>query len=50
MLNVISGLLNISDLRKKLIFTLGMVILFRMGAHIPVAGVDAAKLHALFSQ
>jgi preprotein translocase subunit SecY len=28
------------DLRKKLLFTLGILVLFRLGAHIPVPGVD----------
>jgi preprotein translocase subunit SecY len=28
------------DLRKKLLFTLGIMVLFRLGAHIPVPGVD----------
>lgn len=50
MLNIVSGIFNIADLRKKFIFTLGMIILFRLGSHIPVAGVDPIKLQALFSQ
>jgi len=50
MLNVISGIFNIADLRKKILYTLGMVILFRLGAHIPVAGIDAVKLQMLFSK
>ena len=50
MFNIISGILNIADLRKKFMYTLGMVILFRMGSHIPVAGVDPAKLANLFSK
>jgi preprotein translocase subunit SecY len=28
------------DLRKKLLFTLGIMVLFRLGAHVPVPGVD----------
>jgi preprotein translocase subunit SecY len=28
------------DLRKKLLFTLGIVVLFRLGAHVPVPGVS----------
>jgi preprotein translocase subunit SecY len=28
------------DLRKKLLFTLGIMVLFRLGSHIPVPGVD----------
>ncbi len=50
MLNVISGILNIADLRKKMLFTLGMVVLFRFGAHVPVAGIDTVKLQKLFGQ
>ena len=50
MLNVLSGFLNIADLRKKILFTLGMIVLFRVGAHIPVAGINTAKLEALFGQ
>jgi len=50
MFNIISGIFNIHDLRKKILFTLGMIILFRLGSHIPVAGIDPAKLAALFSK
>jgi preprotein translocase subunit SecY len=28
------------DLRKKLLFTLGIMVLFRLGAHVPVPGVS----------
>jgi preprotein translocase subunit SecY len=50
MFNVISGIMNIADLRKKFLYTLGIVILYRLGAHIPVAGIDTLKLQHLFSQ
>jgi len=50
MYNVISGIFNIKDLRKKFLFTMGIIILFRLGAHIPVAGIDAAKLAGLFGK
>lgn len=50
MLNVLSGFLNIADLRKKILYTLGMVVLFRVGAHIPVAGINTVKLEALFGK
>jgi len=33
---------KIPDLRKKIIFTLLMLLVFRIGSHIPVPGVDAA--------
>src|SRR5512137_206539 len=50
MLNIVSGFLNIADLRKKMLFTIGMIILYRLGAHIPVAGIDTIKLQTLFGQ
>lgn len=50
MFNIISGILNIADLRKKFLYTLGMIILFRLGSHIPVAGIDPAKLANLFGK
>ena len=50
MFNIVSGILNIADLRKKIVYTLGILILFRLGVHIPVAGINTAKLQALFTQ
>lgn len=50
MLNVLSAFLNIPDLKKKVLFTIAMIVVFRLGAHIPVAGVDAVKLANLFSK
>jgi len=50
MLNVISGIFHINDLRKKFVYTLGMIILFRLGGFIPVAGIDHGKLQSLFGQ
>src|SRR5260221_782292 len=38
------------EVRKKLLFTAGIFIVFRLFAHIPVAGVNTASLKSLFSQ
>jgi preprotein translocase subunit SecY len=32
------------DLRKKIFFTIGLLVLYRLVAHIPLPGVDAAQL------
>ncbi len=40
---------HIKDLRKNLLFILGMLVVFRVAAHIPVPGVDAAALRQLFN-
>ena len=37
-------------LRKKILFTLGILILFRLIAHIPVPGVNLALLKSFFAQ
>ena len=37
------------DLRRSILFVLGMLIIFRIAAHIPVPGVDIKALQDLFS-
>ncbi len=39
---------KIKDLRKKLTFTLAMLFVFRLGAHVPVPGIDAREIQQLF--
>src|ERR1700738_5403245 len=39
---------KIPDLRRKLLFTLGMLVTFRFIAHIPVPGADVAALQHVF--
>ncbi len=36
------------DLRKKLLFILGMLVVFRLAAHIPIPGVDLENLRFFF--
>ncbi|MGP3981892.1 preprotein translocase subunit SecY [Streptomyces sp. KR80] len=40
MLTAFARAFKTPDLRKKLLFTLGIIVLFRFGAHIPIPGVD----------
>ncbi len=40
---------KIKDLRNKILFVLGMLVIFRLIAHIPVPGVDTAALKQLFN-
>jgi len=37
------------DLKRRLLFLLGALIVYRIGAHIPVPGIDAAVLSDLFN-
>ncbi len=41
---------QIPELKSRIMFTLGMLIVFRIGAHIPVPGIDAAVLAQFFQQ
>jgi len=49
MANAFQQALKVGDLRRKLLFTLLMLLVFRVGAHIPVPGIDPAKLSQLLS-
>ena len=37
-----------SELKSRLLFLLGALIIFRLGAHIPVPGIDPLELKKLF--
>ncbi|MGH8278820.1 MAG: preprotein translocase subunit SecY [Gammaproteobacteria bacterium] len=41
---------KLHDLRKRLIFLVLALVIFRVGTHIPVPGINPAKLAQLFSQ
>ena len=47
---VIRNLARMNDLRRRLLFLLGALIVFRVGAHIPVPGVNAAALANSFKE
>lgn len=48
MANPVSGIFGIQDLQKKLGFTLIIIIIFRLGIHIPISGLDMNQLNRLF--
>ena len=50
MLNTLQKAVKIPDLRKKLIFTLLMLVVFRIGANITVPGIDRATIQAIMAQ
>ena len=41
---------RLPDLRRRLLFTLGILVVFRFVAHVPLPGVDLDALHRLFEQ
>ena len=42
--------MRVPDLRGKILFTLGMLVVFRFVAHVPVPGVDTQALNQAFEQ
>ena len=40
---------KIPDIRKKIIFTLLMMVVFRIGSNIPVPGIDREVLDQVFN-
>lgn len=50
MLGTILSAFTVADIRKKLLFTGGMLALYRIGAYIPVPGVDVKAVEAIQEQ
>ena len=48
MLEALSNIVKIAELRERIIFTLIMFGVFRLGTHIPVPGVDPTAIEQLF--
>jgi len=45
----VQQLFAVEELRKRILYTLGMLLVFRIGAHIPVPGVDTRQLAEVLS-
>ena len=53
MFRLLSALVNawsIPELRKKLLFTLGMIVLYEIGIFIPVPGINGRELGRIFNE
>ena len=50
MLQAVVNAFKIPDLRRKIIFTIAMLFIFRIVAHIPVPGVDRVRLDELLQE
>ena len=44
------GLGTLSELKMRVLFVLGAMVVFRLGTHVPVPGVDPVAVAALFEQ
>jgi|688.fasta_scaffold239210_2 preprotein translocase subunit SecY len=47
MLQAFANIFKIPDLRRRVLFTLGMIAIYRIGYHIPLVGVDQTALKDL---
>jgi preprotein translocase subunit SecY len=50
MFDKLANIFRIPDLRKRILFTLGLLFVYRLGGHIPTPGVNADKLAQFFEQ
>src|SRR3984885_10114427 len=50
MLSTILSAFQVADIRKKLLFTAGMLLIYRLGSHIPVPGVNLTAVNNLQKQ
>lgn len=46
----LASLGKLTELRQRILFVLGAMVVFRMGTHIPIPGVDPTAVAALFEQ
>lgn len=50
MLEAFQNIFRIPELKKRVLFTLGMLAVYRVGCHIPTPGIDAVALSHFFKQ
>jgi len=50
MLQAVANAFKLPDLRKKIVFTLVILVIYRLAAHVPVPGVDVEALRQVFEQ
>ncbi len=48
MFEAFANIFKIPDLKKKVLFTLGLVAVYRIGAFVPTPGIDGARLAQFF--
>jgi len=48
-IEALANVFRIPDIRKRVLFTITIIAVYRIGAHIPVPGVDPGKVGELFT-
>src|SRR5580704_5852794 len=46
----VANVFRVPDLRKRLLFALGLLAVYRLGGHIPTPGIDANRLSEFFQR
>jgi preprotein translocase subunit SecY len=49
-IEAIRNMFRIEDLRNRVLFTLALLAVYRIGAHIPTPGINVAELERIFNQ
>ena len=49
MIEAFQNIFKIPELKKKVLFSLAMLAVYRVGCHIPTPGIDAQALRAGFT-
>src|ERR1017187_7581114 len=50
MLEKFANVFRIPDLRKRVLFTLGLLAVYRLGGHIPIPGINMIRWDEIFSR
>src|SRR4051794_41128459 len=50
MFKKLANIFRIPDLRRRILFTLGLLAVYRLGAHIPTPGINSQLLQQFFDQ
>jgi preprotein translocase subunit SecY len=48
--NAVQNMFKIPELRKRILFTLGMLAIYRFGAHIQAPGINSAQLERVWAE
>ncbi|RAP29780.1 preprotein translocase subunit SecY [Candidatus Marinamargulisbacteria bacterium SCGC AG-343-D04] len=48
-MNLLTSIFSIKQLKEKILYSLIIVLVYRLGTHIPIPGIDIAQLETLFS-
>ena len=44
------NIFKIPELKKRILYTLGLLIVYRIGVHVPTPGIDSVALASFFAQ